>query len=479
MNFKMWINGEWMDSASKQTRKIVDPATGETIATVPEANAADAKMAVQAARVAFDKGPWRSTSPQERSQFLLKVAAKVRQKEKLLSELETKNVGKPYFESVFDVSETADCFEYHAGLARKISGETLPGPGGFFNFVTKEPIGVCAQIAPWNYPLLIAAWKLAPALAAGNTIVFKPSELTPLTVLELAKIFEECGLPRGVVNFITGAGNLGQELVENTMVDKVSFTGGIISGRKVMTTAAATVKRISLELGGKNANIIFEDADLDAAIEASARGTFFNQGEVCAAISRLLVHKSVHKQVVEGVIARAKEIKIGNGLNEGTTMGPLISAAQREKVESYIEIGQKEGAKLVYGGKRPQGDEFKNGFFVEPTIFDQVKPNMRIAREEIFGPVMAIIPFSSEEEAIEITNDSEFGLCSGLWTRDLSRTHRVSKQIRAGTVWVNNYFGTGNDLPWGGYKQSGLGRELGTYGINEYMQVKQVTIKIE
>src|SRR5256885_1639109 len=348
------------------------------------------------------------------------------------------------------------------GLGTKIHGETMQVPANSLSFVVREPIGVCGQIIPWNYPLLMADGKPAPALAAGNVCILKPSEMTPLTALELAEIFRRIELPAGVVNIVSGPGaGVGEEIASNSRIDKVAFTGGTVTGRKIMVGAATNIKKISLELGGKNPNIVFADADLESAVDGALFAAFANQGEVCSAGSRLLVEKSIHKQLVEGMLAKIPKIKLGHGLTPNVKMGPLISATHRDKVESYIKIGLSEGAKLLCGGKRPQESDLSKGFFVEPTIFDNVMPNMRISREEIFGPVLTVTTFNSEEEAIKLANDTEYGLAAGIWTQSVQKAARVAQQVRAGIVWVNTYHPTFNELPWGGYKQSGIGRELG------------------
>ncbi|KTD48344.1 aldehyde dehydrogenase family protein [Legionella quateirensis] len=478
--YKMYIDGKFTLAKCGATRNIFDPGNGDLIATVPEAAKEDAVLAIKAARRAFDEGNWRKTPALERSKLLFKVAELIRAHAKQLAELETRNCGKPLPEAEYDVIDAANCFEFYAGLATKIHGDTMSVPANSFSYVLREPIGVCGQIIPWNFPLLMASWKLAPALAAGNTLVLKPSELTPLTALELIKLIDQCGFPDGVVNLITGVGSeVGEELAVNSMVDKVAFTGGTVTGRKIMQAATGNLKRISLELGGKNPNLVFADCDLEMAIDGALFGAFANQGEVCSAGSRLLVERSIHKKIVEGMLQKISKIKLGHGLDAGVKMGPLISAIHRDKVENWIRIGIDEGAKLICGGKRPAGSEFSKGNFLEPTIFDDVKPTMRIAREEIFGPVLTVIPFDTEEEAIQIANDTEYGLAAAVWTKDITRTHRVTSQLRAGILWVNTYHPTFNEMPWGGYKQSGSGRELGLYGIEGYLEIKQVNINLD
>ncbi|MBI5624220.1 MAG: aldehyde dehydrogenase family protein [Elusimicrobia bacterium] len=478
--YGMLIDGQWVPARSGETREIRDPADGALLAKVPEAGRVDAEAAVDAARAAFDAGPWRKLTAQDRGKLLFRVGEGIRAHAKRLAELETRNCGKPLAEAAFDVADAADCFEFYGGLATKIHGETMQVPANSLSYVVREPVGVCGQIIPWNYPLLMAAWKLSPALAAGNTAVLKPSELTPLTALELGRIICEAGIPAGVVNIVTGPGaGPGEALAASPQVDKVAFTGGTVTGRKVMTAASGNLKKISLELGGKNPNIVFADADLECAVDGALFGAFANQGEVCSAGSRLLVERSIHARLVEGMLKKIPRIKLGHGLEPGVKMGPLVSAAHRDKVESYIEIGVNEGAKLLCGGKRPKGRAFAKGHFLEPAIFDRVKPSMRIAREEIFGPVLAVIPFDSEDEAVSIANDTEYGLAAAVWTKDVTRAVRVISRLRAGITWVNTYHPTFNELPWGGYKASGMGRELGLYGIEEYLETKQVNINLD
>ncbi|TKD08941.1 aldehyde dehydrogenase family protein [Polyangium fumosum] len=478
--YQMLIGGNWVDSVSGQTRELHDPANGEIVATVPEASREDARAAIEAARVAFDRGPWRKTTALDRAKLLFKLAEALTKEADALARLEVQSCGKPLAEAQFDVADAANCFEFYGGLATKIAGETMNVPANSVSFVVREPLGVCGQIIPWNYPLLMAAWKLAPALAAGNTCVLKPSELTPLTALELGRILTEVGFPPGVVNIITGPGaGAGEELAESPRVDKVAFTGGTVTGRKILLASSGNLKKVTLELGGKNPNIVFADADFESAVDGALFGAFANQGEVCSAGSRLLVERSIHDRLVAAMVEKIPRVKVGHGLDAATKMGPLVSAAHRDKVESYIRIGVDEGARLVCGGKRPADPALAKGHFLEPTIFVDVKPSMRIAREEIFGPVLSVLPFDTEEEAIALANDSEYGLAAAVWTKNLTRAHRVIRELRAGITWVNTYHPTFNEMPWGGYKQSGTGRELGLYGIEAYLETKQVNINLD
>jgi betaine-aldehyde dehydrogenase len=477
--YQMFINGQFVNAESGKTRDIINPATGEIIAQVPEADATDIDKAVKAARAAFDTGEWRKSTAQDRQKLLLKIAQLMRERFEDFVELEVKDNGKPRREAEFDVDDAANCFEFYAGLATKIHGETMSVPSNSFSYVVREPIGVCAQIVPWNYPLLMAVWKFAPALAAGNCVILKPSEFTPLNVIRLAQVFKDAGVPDGVVNIVTGNGMVaGNALISHPLIDKIAFTGGSKTGKHIGSVAAQNLKKVTLELGGKNPVIIFDDANMDLAVDWGAFAAFANSGQVCTAGSRILVQDKIYKKYVERFIETAQKIVVGNGLDEGVTMGPLVSAQHRDKVESYIEIGKKE-AKLALGGNRPKGKKLDNGFYLNPTIFTDVKPHHRIAREEIFGPVVSIIKFKTEEEAVAIANDSDYGLGFGIFTQDVTRVHRVVPQIRAGIGWVNHYHPTFNEMPWGGYKQSGTGRELGLYGIEAYLEVKQVNINLD
>ncbi|PEJ30752.1 aldehyde dehydrogenase [Peribacillus butanolivorans] len=480
LDLKMFINGEWVSSTSGEKRDVLNPATGEVIATAAEGTQKDVDAAVEAAKYAFYEGGWWGTPAVERARLLFKIADKLEEKAEELAALETLDNGKPLREARFDIDDAAACFRYYAGLATKPTGQTYEVPDGQQAMVIREPIGVCGQIIPWNFPLLMSAWKLAPALAAGNSVVFKPSEVTPVTAVKLFEILEEVGVPKGVANLVLGAGPVvGQAIAEHEEIDKVAFTGGTATGRKIMEASLGNLKKVTLELGGKSPNIVFADSDFETAVDYALFGIFCNQGQVCSAGSRLLLEESIYDQFIASLTAKAKQIKVGSGSDEKTHMGPVVSEAHMNKILSYIEIGKEEGAKLIVGGNRIKGEGLENGYFVEPTIFVDTKPEMRIVQEEIFGPVLVVQKFKDEAEALRLANDTKYGLAGAVFTNDIAKAYRVIKKVRAGITWINSYHPTYNEAPWGGFKQSGNGRELGTFGYEAYTEVKQINNNLD
>jgi len=477
---KMLIDGKWVEAASGKTFETPDPATGKVLARVAEGDKEDVDRAARAARRAFDEGPWPRWTPAERERLLLKIADLIEAHGLELAQIETLDNGKSLGESQnVDVPSAAATFRYYAGWVSKITGDTNPTDPAFFNFTLREPVGVCGQIIPWNFPLLMAAWKLAPALACGNTCVLKPAEQTPLTALRLGELLQEAGIPDGVVNIVPGFGpTAGGAIVHHPMIDKVAFTGSTDVGKEVHRETAGTLKRVSLELGGKSPNIVFADADVSEAVKGALVGVFFNQGEVCCAGTRLFVEEKMHDEFADAVAKAAGSMKQGHGIDASTQVGPLVSQEQLERVTGYLEIGKKEGAKVLTGGERNTAPGLEGGYFVKPTVFTGVRNDMRIAREEIFGPVVALIPFKDENDAVLQGNDTNYGLAAGVWTRDVSKAHRVARAIRAGTVWVNCYNVFDVMSPFGGYKQSGYGRELGRAALELYTQTKSVWLRI-
>lgn len=460
---------------------VINPATGECLTTVPDGGPEAVDAAVAAARESFEKKTWRGLDPSKRERILWNLAdLLVKYRDELAGIISREN-GKTIREAAgADVMTAADCFRYYAGWVRKIYGETIPVDGPYFNYTLREPVGVVGAIVPWNFPLQIAAWKVAPALACGCSVVLKPSELTPLNALRLGEIAREAGLPEGVLNVVTGYGaTTGEALTLHEDVDKISFTGSISTARKLLqNSAVSNLKRLSLELGGKSPNIVFPDADLDAAIKAQFWGIFGNKGEMCTAASRLLVHQDIHDRFVDELAARAKKLRVGNPADPASQMGSQISSRQMDRILDYIESGKQDGARLVTGGERDvEGDKAK-GFFIKPTVFSEVKPEMKIAREEIFGPVVSTIRFSDTEEAVRIANGTVYGLAAAVWTRDVKLAHRVAGEIKAGSVWINTYNGFDSGSPFGGYKQSGFGRDLGANAIEQYTNVKSVWVAL-
>ncbi|HUP90180.1 MAG TPA: aldehyde dehydrogenase family protein [Longimicrobiales bacterium] len=461
------------------TFAVYNPASGDVIAELPGADAKDIDAAVSAARAALSDPKWRDLDSHARGKLLWKIADAIEARADDLTRLEVQNTGKPIREAQIDIREAVDSFRYYAGWTTKLQGDTIPVRGNVLNYTLREPVGVVGAIIPWNFPLLMAAWKVAPALACGNTVVLKPAEQTPLTAIELGKIANEAGLPAGVLNVVNGLGEVaGAAIVRHPGVDKIAFTGSTAVGKLIMREASDTLKKVSLELGGKSPNIIFEDADVDAAVRGSFAAIYYNTGQTCTAGSRLLVHESIRDQVVEKLAERAKKMTAGDPLDPKTRIGPVISQEQLDRVLGYVKKGTDEGAQLVTGGKRMLYNGEERGYWLEPTIFSEVKQDFCIAQEEIFGPVLATISFSDEEEAVAIANDSLYGLAAGIWTNNLNRAHRVAKQIDAGTVWINTYHPLDPASPFGGYKQSGYGRELGAYALDLYTQIKSVWVDL-
>jgi acyl-CoA reductase-like NAD-dependent aldehyde dehydrogenase len=475
---QLFINNQWVPAASGKTIDVINPATEDVCATVASADQADLDAAVAAARAAFE-GPWAKLSARERGRLVRRLGERLMERADEVARLETLHNGKPIAESRhIEIPAAAECFEYYGGWSDKVMGETVPVKGNYLNYTLREPLGVCAAIVPWNFPLLIAVWKIAPALATGNTIIVKPATQTPLTALALGDIALEVGLPPGVLNVLTGPGaKLGQAIVEHPGIDKIAFTGDTSTGKSIMKSAADTLKKITLELGGKSPNIVLPDADIEAAVRGATIGIFYGKGEVCAAGSRLLVDKSIKNEFVDKLAARAKKMVAGDPMDPKTKFGALSSKKQLETVLRYIASGKKEGASLVAGGERVDIGTGK-GYFVAPTVFADVTPEMTISREEIFGPVLATIEFADLDEAIARANDTQYGLAAGIWTRDIKKAHHIARKLQAGTVWINTYNVYDTATPFGGYKQSGFGREMSIHALEHYTQIKSVWVDL-
>ena len=475
---ELFINGKWVNPLKGGSFASIDPGSEKEIASIAAATREDVDLAVKAAREAFETGGWPELSGKVRAGYLRRIATLIREKQQSLAELEVRDNGKPLPEALWDIGDTAYCFDFYADLAEKLDEQqeqaVALSDDRFSSVARKEPVGVCGAIIPWNFPMLMAAWKVAPALAAGCTVVLKPSEVTPLTALQLADIAHQAELPAGVLNVITGLGaEAGAALTEHPDVDKLAFTGSVATGRKIMQVAAAEIKNVSLELGGKSAFILFDDSDIEKAVEWILFGIFWNKGEVCSATSRVLVQRNLYQPLLARLVEEAEKIKIGNGMDDGVLLGPLVNAAQYEKVRRAIAQGVEEGARLLSGGKRPQQHE--KGYFLQPTIFTEMTEESELWREEIFGPVVCVRAFDDEAEAIASANRSRFGLAAAVMSEDLERAERVARKLRAGIVWINCSQPTFTEAPWGGYKQSGIGRELGEWGLNNYLETKQIT----
>jgi acyl-CoA reductase-like NAD-dependent aldehyde dehydrogenase len=475
---QLLINGEWRPASTGETLKVVNPATEEIIAEVANASASDVDAAVQSARAAFE-GPWSKISARERGRLLWKLGEALMANADEIAKLETLHNGKPIFESrQIEIPMSAECLQYYAGWADKVHGETIPVKANGFVYTRREPLGVVAAIVPWNFPLMLAVWKVAPALAMGNTVVLKPASQTPLTALELGRLAIEVGFPPGVLNVVTGSGSkTGQALVEHPDVDKIAFTGDTSTGKGIAKSAADTIKHVTLELGGKSPNIVFADADIEAAVRGATVGIFYGKGEVCAAGSRLLVESSIKDEFLAKLAERAKKMTVGDPMNPKTRFGALSSKGHFERVLGYIETAKREGATLLAGGERADIGTGK-GYFLQPTVFGGVTPDMTIAREEIFGPVLAAIEFTDVEDAIAKANGTIYGLAAGLWTKDVKKAHYVASKLKAGTVWVNTYNVYDTAVSFGGYKQSGFGREMGMHALDYYTQLKSVWVDL-
>jgi len=472
---KLFIGGEFVSSSSNNTFQTLNPANNEVLAEVHEASEEDVDSAVQAAKDAFENGEWSTMTPLERGDLIYKLAILIDEHKQYIAEIDSLDNGKPLAELLEnDLPNAIGQFKYFSGWASKLTGQHIPVNGNFLNYTRHEPIGVVGQIIPWNFPFMMAAWKIAPALAAGCTVILKSAEQTPLSALYLAKLVQEAGFPKGVINIVSGHGETtGAALVKHPSVNKIAFTGSTEVGKIIMKEAANTMKRVTLELGGKSPNIILKDADINKAAEGVFAGIMYNQGEVCSAGSRAYVHSSIYEEFVDRLVTLTKKVKLGTGLQSGITMGPLVSEEQKERVINYIAIGKSEGAKLVCGGGASE-----QGCFVEPTIFGDVEDDMRISREEIFGPVLVVSKFESELEVVERANDSEYGLGAGIWTENITNAHKIANKLKSGSVWINCYNATDPASPFGGFKNSGFGREMGSYAMQNYTEVKSIWVNL-
>jgi betaine-aldehyde dehydrogenase len=472
--FQMYINGKWVDGEGG-LRSIIDPSTGSVLTVVSEASSEQVNEAVLAAKTAFEKTEW-SANVKLRVNLLRQLANLLEISAEEFARLESQNTGKPIRESRLDITDSVACLRYYTDLVESRRPWEKEMSDGTISSITEDPIGVCALIVPWNFPLLLGMWKLAPALAVGNTVVFKPSEITPLSFIKLAILVEEVGIPDGVFNLVLGGGGVGQTLVSHPEIDKVSFTGGSETGKKIYQECAKTMKRVSLELGGKSPLLVFEDVDVETAVDWALYGSFFNQGQVCVASSRILIHDQLQNEFLKSLTARLAEIKIGKPLEESTEMGPVISLDHLRKIEEYIRIGQAEGATLLTGGQRMNGE---NGYYITPAVFIHVNQEMRIVQEEIFGPIITVQTFREEEEAIALANGTKYGLAAGVLSKDVERAKRVAARLLAGTIWINGYHTPHVEAPWGGFKHSGIGRELGPHGLASFTEPKHTNINMQ
>jgi len=473
---KLFINGEFVSSSNNKTFPTLNPANNEVLTEVHEASDEDIEDAVHAAREAFENGPWSTMTPLERGDLLYKLANLIEEHQQYIAEIDSLDNGKPVSEVLEnDLPNAIGQFKYFSGWASKLVGQHIPVNGNYLNYTRHEPVGVVGQIIPWNFPFMMAAWKLAPALSTGCTVILKPAEQTPLSALYLAKLVQEAGFPKGVINIVNGHGETtGTALVKHPLVNKIAFTGSTVVGKIIMKEAANTMKRVTLELGGKSPNIILEDANVEKAAKGVFAGIMYNQGEVCSAGSRAYVHSSIYDEFVEKLVNLTKEVKLGSGLQSGVTMGSLVSQEQKDRVMDYIEVGKSEGAKLVCGGGASE-----QGCFVEPTIFADVEDDMRVSREEIFGPVLVISKYDTEREAVERANDSAFGLGAGIWTENITKAHNIANKLKSGSVWINCYNATDPASPFGGFKNSGFGREMGSYALENYTEVKSIWVSLD